>query len=325
MGRAEFKDRFSEKVDILLPTYNGEKYIREQIDSIIGQDYPNWKLIIRDDGSKDRTLQIVKEYKEKYPDKIQLVYDTKGNFGVTYNVFELLRYSKSPYTMFCDQDDIWKPDKIKILLQCIKKAEQNERSKPILIHSDACIVDAQLKTIHPSFANYIHWDKRKDTLANLIQRNVVQGSSTIINRKLLEKVKQLSNINGCKSVTHDWWIAVIATLFGKIYYCDKVLMLYRQHGNNIIGASSNTLRIQNLLKLTNKEFSDLRFRFYLTSNPLLCKQILKVYGKELSNHQKKILKHFQTRPNDMKEFFQLGLQKEYSMLQILVMLLFSVG
>lgn len=325
MGKAELKDKFSEKVDILLPTYNGERYIREQIDSIIGQDYPNWKLIIRDDASKDRTLQIVKEYKEKYPDKIQIIFDTKGNLGITYNVFELLKYSKNPYIMFCDQDDIWKPDKIKILLRYIRKSEQQNPNQPILIHSDACIVDAQLKTIHPSFADYIHWDKRKDSLANLIQRNVVQGASAIINRKLLEKVKKLGSTGGCKTITHDWWIAVVGRLFGKIYYCDKVLMLYRQHGNNSIGASSNAFKIQNLLKLSNKEFSDLRFRFYLTTNSLLCKQILKVYGKELSKRQKQILKHFQNRPNDIKEFFQLGLQKEYSILQVLGMIFFSVG
>lgn len=317
--------KLKDQIDILLPTYNGEKYLREQINSIIGQDYAHWNLIIRDDGSKDQTITIVKEYLEKYPEKIRFIQDKKGNLGITYNVFELLRYSTNPYIMFCDQDDVWKPEKVRVLLKYIKIAEKRNKNQPLLIHSDACIVDEQLKTIHPSFADYIHWDKNKDTLANLIQRNVVQGASAIINRKLLEIIRVLGDSTGCKTITHDWWSAVIAALFGKIYYCDKSLMLYRQHRNNVIGVSSNKINFKRVLKLTNKEIADLRFRFYLSSNPMLCKQVLKVYSNNLTKKQKQILKHFQYRPNDMKEFYKLGLQHEYSLLQVIGMVLFSVG
>ncbi|RDU22807.1 glycosyltransferase family 2 protein [Anaerosacchariphilus polymeriproducens] len=321
MQRVSRKD----KIDIILPTYNGEKYIRDQIESIIGQDYTNWNLLIRDDGSKDQTPRIIREFHKKYPDKIHIIYDNKGNLGVTYNVFELLKYAKNPYIMFCDQDDIWKVNKIRTLFEYIKKVEKDNKNQPLLVHSDASIVDSKLKMIHPSFASYIHWDKRRDSLANLLQRNVVQGSSAVINQKLLEKVKILGNKKGLKTVHHDWWIAVVAATFGKIYYCNKALMLYRQHGNNIIGATSNTLHLRDLFHLSNKELNDLRYRFYLSTNPLICRQILKVFSNELTKRQKKILKHYEISPNNIKEFFELRLQMEFSIPHILGMILFTVG
>lgn len=314
-----------DKIDIILPTYNGEKYIREQIESIIGQDYTNWNLLIRDDGSKDQTLRIIRGYQQKYPDKIHIIYDKKGNLGVTYNVFEILKYAKNSYIMFCDQDDIWKVNKIRTLFEYIKKVEKNNKNQPILVHSDANIVDSRLKMIHPSFATYLHWDKRRDTLANLIQRNIVQGSSALINRKLLDKVKILANRKGLKTVYHDWWIAVVAAVFGKIYYCNKALMLYRQHDNNMLGATSNTLHLRDLLHLTGKELNDIRYRFYLSTNPLICRQILKTFSNELTKRQKQILKHYENNPNDIKEFFELRLHREFSIPQILGMILFTVG
>ena len=99
-------------VDILMATYNGGKYIAEQIDSILNQNYNDWKLYIRDDGSKDNTVNIVKEYIEKYPDKIILIEDGRRNLGPKLNFGELLKISKSEYCMFCDHDDVWMEDKV---------------------------------------------------------------------------------------------------------------------------------------------------------------------------------------------------------------------
>jgi len=93
------------KVEILLSTYNGAKYLREQFESIIQQDYPHWKLIVRDDGSSDGTLTIINEYIAKYPDKITLVKDDAGNLGHSNSFSKLLRLSTADFVMYCDQDD----------------------------------------------------------------------------------------------------------------------------------------------------------------------------------------------------------------------------
>ena len=101
------------KIEILMATYNGEKYIGEQINSIINQTYTNWNLLIRDDGSKDKTLNIIKKY-EKMDNRIILIRDNKDNLGFVKNFEELLKISSSELIMFSDQDDVWKKDKIKI-------------------------------------------------------------------------------------------------------------------------------------------------------------------------------------------------------------------
>ena len=101
-----------EKVDILLATYNGERFLQKQIDSILQQTYSNFTIYIRDDGSKDGTIKIIKDYAQKYPNKILFIEDILGNLGVTQNFNELMKYSSANYIAFSDQDDIWLPQKI---------------------------------------------------------------------------------------------------------------------------------------------------------------------------------------------------------------------
>ena len=108
------------KIEILMATYNGEKYIREQIDSIISQTYSNWTLLIRDDVSKDDTVKIIKEY-EKKDKRIKLLEDNKGNLGFVKNFEELLKNSSEDFIMFSDQDDYWLEDKIEKYINELKK------------------------------------------------------------------------------------------------------------------------------------------------------------------------------------------------------------
>ena len=139
-------------VDILMATYNGELYLEEQIKSIIKQSYKNWILYIRDDGSKDNTLKIINRYTYKYPDKIKLIADDRGNLGSNMNFKELMQYSKNEYCMFCDQDDVWLEDKIKLSLDKIKKLENKYgKNTPILVHTDLKVVNEKLDEISESF------------------------------------------------------------------------------------------------------------------------------------------------------------------------------
>ena len=111
------------RVEILMATYNGEKYLSEQIGSIISQSYENWRLLIRDDNSKDNTVSIIEKY-EKEDNRIRLLRDRKGNLGFIKNFEELLVQSQEDFIMFCDQDDYWEKDKIKNYIEILQKEEE---------------------------------------------------------------------------------------------------------------------------------------------------------------------------------------------------------
>jgi len=112
-------------IDILLSTYNGEQYLRNQIESIINQTYKNWRLLIRDDGSQDKTIEILEYYLRKHKDKIVLIEDGQKHLGASKSFFRLLGYSDAKYIMFCDQDDVWLPYKIEKTYNKMKELEKN--------------------------------------------------------------------------------------------------------------------------------------------------------------------------------------------------------
>lgn len=225
-------------VDILMATYNGGKYIAEQIDSILNQTYNDWKLYIRDDGSKDNTINIVKEYSEKYPDKIIFVEDERRNLGPKLNFGELLKRTKNEYCMFCDQDDVWMKDKVYLTLNKMKELEkQYGKDKPILVHTDLKVVNERLDVINESFWSFMNLDPKRKDINKLLVENTVTGCTMMINRKLREEIKGIPE----KCEMHDWWIALVASLIGVIYTIEEPTILYRQHSDNQIGARKNRL------------------------------------------------------------------------------------
>ena len=133
-------------IAILMATYNGEKYLREQIDSLLNQTCQDWHLYVHDDGSKDGTVNIVKSYAERYPDKVTLLdYPPQG--GACRNFLSLLEKAEARYYMFCDQDDVWLPEKIALSLEEMKRQEALHLQKPVVIHTDLHIVDDKLTVI----------------------------------------------------------------------------------------------------------------------------------------------------------------------------------
>lgn len=309
-------------VDIILPVYNGEKYIVEQLQSIINQTYSCWRILIRDDGSTDNTVKIIREYSMNYPEKFILIQDDKNNLGVVNNVFEILKYAKSDYMMLCDQDDVWKNNKIEILLKYILKAEDKDPGIPILVHSDAIIVDKNLNIINESFTNLARFNRNNSNLSNLLQFNIVQGATAIFNRKLLEKMYRIFDGKAGKKIHHDWWCALIAASFGKIFFCDKPLMLYRQHGKNLVGVGY--FKQKKLKELFADNISEFRITNYGKVNSLLCRKFLEYYGNDLSERQFKIVDHYYQKPNNFIEFIKLGLYRDYRLKEIILMFLFGI-
>ena len=148
----------SQQIAILLASYNGEQFIREQIDSILSQSCTNWHLYIRDDNSSDDTLLIEHEYESRYPQQITVVDIPSVERGAKHNSWLLSQYvlkeTDAAYIMFCDQDDVWIQSKIEDTFSAMKSAEQKFQDRRILVHTDLKVVDRNLKVLGNSFIKY---------------------------------------------------------------------------------------------------------------------------------------------------------------------------
>lgn len=223
-------------IDILLATYNGEKYIKEQLDSLFSQTYEDFKILVRDDVSTDDTVLIVKKFESIYPNKIKLIQDEFGKLGSGKSFMKLLEYSDSEYIMFCDQDDVWLRDKIELSLNKLKEIEkESEYDIPLLVFTDLHVVDERLNLIENSFWNYqkLIPNTAKDW-KKLVAQNVITGCTIMINKQA--KVVSLPFV--LDIMIHDQWIGVNVAKYGKIEYIKNKTILYRQHSNNVAGAYS---------------------------------------------------------------------------------------
>lgn len=219
-------------IDILLSTYNGERFLNKQLDSIINQTYTDWRLIIRDDNSTDNTPIIIKTYTQKYPNKILLVDENSPNLGVTKSFERLLTFVQNEYFMFADQDDIWLATKIqKSLLEIKKLEERYGKIIPLLVCCDAKCIDSAGNLICDSFFLSQKFIDTTNDATNLLALNVVQGSTTLMNKIVINYISPIPHY-----VLYDQWIAVITAHYGKVHYIHNQLMLYRQHEKNVLGA-----------------------------------------------------------------------------------------
>lgn len=237
-------------IDILLSTYNGEKYLREQLDSLFVQTNKDLKVLIRDDCSNDKTLKIIEEYKNIYFDKIQII-DNKGiNLGSSRSFFELLRHSHSEFIAFCDQDDIWIADKLNSLMQFY-----NENvfcpDKPVLIHTAATVVDKHLNVLKEQT---VLFNKNKcgmeHSLTWQVFQNDVTGCTAMINACMRDIVNRI-NFSQYEIIQHDWLLALIAYLNDAKIYLPAETVKYRQHEKNVVGVKRQGFFSRMHLKLLN--------------------------------------------------------------------------
>jgi len=225
--------KYTHTIDILMSTYDGATYLEEQIDSIINQDYEGWSLLIRDDGSADSTVKIINDFALNN-DRITIPGTDRKNIGPASSFMQLLTHSTSDYFMFADQDDVWKPDKIKKTLAAMQEAEKQYGSNtPLLVHTNLRVVDEKLQPIAPSFWKYQNLNPQLGSNLNRVMpQNVVTGCTVMINRALAELAIPIPE----DAIMHDWWLALVAAAFGKVICLDQATMLYRQHGSNSVGA-----------------------------------------------------------------------------------------
>ena len=214
-------------VDILMATYNGEQYLKEQIDSILNQTYTNIRLLINDDCSTDKTIEILKEYEQK-DNRIYVQYN-KENLGSIKNFENLLSRVENKYFMLADQDDVWMPQKVEKSLDKITKENAD------LVFTDLEAVDENLKTITPSVVRYMGFKKNIDKYNDyklVFLRNCVTGCTIISKKELIKKYIPIPNK---EPMVHDWWMALMIAQDGKLAFLDEPTIKYRQHGKNQLG------------------------------------------------------------------------------------------
>lgn len=222
-----------DKISIVMTTYNGEKYLEEQINSILSSTYQDFELYIVDDGSQDNTMEILKGYKEKYPDKVY-VSRNETNLGVTLNFLNAISKTSSEYIMLCDQDDVWKMDKIARTLKRVKQMEvQFGKDLPIAVFTDAYVVDEDLNIIHESFFRSGRLNPRLTDLAHLLMENKLIGCTVMINQGL-RRILQSRPLPK-RARFHDGWLGLMAASVGKIGFIKEPTLFYRQHGANVVG------------------------------------------------------------------------------------------
>lgn len=221
-------------ISILLATYNGEKYIAEQIESLLSQTVQDFRLFIRDDRSTDSTYPIVMEYAEKYSGKIFAAQNKENTGGAKFNFMRMMIEHKDDYIMLCDQDDIWLPNKIEKTLDALKHTEGiYGKDTPIIFHSDLMVVDGDLNVISPSYRKSASCNFDNVTLNHMLTQNIVTGATACYNKALGDLIRKPEFM-----MMHDMWIAMVAAAFGHIVHSDEALMLYRQHGGNEVGAKN---------------------------------------------------------------------------------------
>ena len=253
---------------ILLSTYNGERFISEQIDSILAQTYTGWKLFIRDDGSKDGTMTILRTYAQKYPGKIMVDESEPGGLGAMRSFEYLLaHHGDAEYFAFSDQDDVWLPDKIEISLAAMEQAEQSHPNQPIVVHTDLRVVDENLNELSPSFWSYggIHPDILDGKIHYLAICNSVTGCAMIMNKNAQTVVIPFP----LHVFMHDAWIGIrVLEQGGKVLPIATPTILYRQHGDNVCGAQRYRFRLTNL-----RQKYQWAVRSYQTGHPLVFRNV----------------------------------------------------
>lgn len=212
-------------IDILMATYNGSNYIRNQLLSLQQQTEKNWTLYIRDDGSTDDTIEIINDFSSK-DSRIKVVTDSLGNLGPGKTFLELTNYSTSDYVIFCDQDDIWFEKKIENLLAFANNKLSDD--KPGLVYCDGYGYNSEKGIISLNSISRAH---AKNLNEFLFFNAGYQGCSMFFNRKLC----QLAQSYNTDFYMHDDIVSLLAHTFGDVYFLDEALMLYRQHSNNVTG------------------------------------------------------------------------------------------
>ena len=252
-------------IEILLATYNGERFLPEQIESITSQSFKDYYILASDDNSSDCTFEILRSYESVLGEKIKVV--RSNTRSAKENFYNLLDMADAEYIALCDQDDFWESDKLEKSLKAIQRLEKRYgKETPILVHSDLEIVDENLNSQNKKMSEltgineaikyakkeskYLYTISTEKSFSRYLVENNITGNTVIINKALLDIYKRPE-----VSFMHDWWLGLIAFTFGKVGFLNECLVKYRQHESNELGAK-NPLELHNIKKRNKKKIRE---------------------------------------------------------------------
>lgn len=278
-------------ISIIMSTYNGEEFLAEQIDSILNQDYEDWKLFIFDDGSKDRTEEIVREYQKKREGKIFFLRNER-NFGAKGNFFRGLKKvakqlePKSEYYAFSDQDDVWDRDKLSLSLSRLKEIE--EEGFPAAVFSDVRTTDKTLKILEDSYFKGAKINMRQLDFASVLMENKAIGGTMLMNKAMvqleMEREDQIGDVPK-QAKMHDWWFALLGIGLGRVAFLERATESYRQHERNVVGGKSFFSYVKNRI-------FHYKLRKSIEENILQGEEFQEYFGEFLKSENKEILENF---------------------------------
>ena len=252
-GAARAKNRPEVTAAVLLSTYNGEQYLSEQLDSLVAQTHKTLAIHIRDDGSTDGTLDIIRDYQARFPDIFTLYLG--ANIGSSGSFCWLLKNIEADMYFFCDQDDVWYADKI----ECHLRRYQN-LLKPEMVFSDLEILE---KTSGAERKTLLGLQKMNPYyliggVTRILCQNPVAGCAMSLNHAAKKQILSLGQMP--EKVVHDHWFAIIATLYGDVFYLPEPLVKYRLHASNQVGSQTFNFRyvVKKLINLRTTILFDLR-------------------------------------------------------------------
>ena len=288
------------EVEILLATFNGERFLRQQIDSLLNQDYQNIRVLARDDGSSDGTMAVLREYAELFPEKFRLLVTEASTSHPKWNFLELLKTSTADYICLSDQDDVWLPFKVRSEKQAMDQLERRYGPQvPLLVFSDLRIVDESLKELDSSF-----WKRNRirpesiHRLQVLLGQNVLTGCTAMLNRKLVELSLRMPE----EAQMHDRWIALLAASMGKSLALPQQTVLYRQHQNNVIGSRREDDSIARIVRQARN--SENRLKEWRVSQRQ-AEALLRLHGEQLDPKRQALLQQYRLCGQSKSRFVRL--------------------
>lgn len=278
------------KTVVLLATYNGEQYLRQQLDSIFNQTFKDFYLVVHDDGSTDGTLDILKEYYENHHDKVEIIYGQRCG-SAKINFLYLLSQVEADFYFLCDQDDVWLPDKLEKTMATMVDTIERHEKLPVAVFTDMTVVDRELNIISDSFIAYIGRTPKNIAYTQILIDNPAAGTTMCINRALRDIAISKKSINWENIPMHDSWLLELAAIFGKVGYVDASLVYYRQTGYNTMGASTETTmdKIGRNIEISNKGFLKKK-KAFINEARLFAREVLKL--ENIPEDKLKVLSDF---------------------------------
>jgi glycosyltransferase involved in cell wall biosynthesis len=220
-------------IEVLLATCNGARHLPAQLDSLLEQTLRGFTVLASDDGSSDETLAILERYAANYPGFLTVLPAAGHRLGASANFGRLLDAARADCVAFCDQDDIWHPDKLEVSLALMRQIEADQGPDyPVLVHTDLTVVDADLNSLGASFWRYVGINPARQEFGDLLLGNIATGCTLLANRALYEAARPIPDF----ALMFDFWLAQVAAGVGRIACLNQPTVLYRQHSGNLIGA-----------------------------------------------------------------------------------------